>query len=156
MHEIVEIINGYREKIGQVIGETKAFTVTQTEIDVFGHLTGNPDPMHNDPEWGVQGPWGSTIAHGLHILSFVSRFWKEIGVPIYTTDKMYSLNYGFEKVRYPEVFNVDVPAKATLKLLDVVDKGNGSYLLPTEVTVRQEGKEKPTMVAVMMPMIVTT
>ena len=116
MHEIEQIIEGYRAKIGEVLGVTEDFSIRQSEIDVFGALTQNIDPMHNDPEWGKEGPWGSTIVHGLFLLSYVAKFWKEIGVPIYTNEKMYSLNYGLNRVRFISPFLVDVPGRATVRL----------------------------------------
>ena len=156
MHEIEQIIEGYRSQIGEVLGVTEEFSIRQSEIDVFGAVTQNIDPMHNDPEWGKEGPWGSTIVHGLFLLSYVAKFWKESGVPIYTTDKMYSLNYGFNRVRFISPFLVDVPARATIRLLDVEDKGPGRYLLPSEITVNQEGSKKPNMIAELLAMIVCT
>ncbi len=156
MHEIEQIIEGYRAKIGKVLGVTEDFSIRQSEIDVFGALTQNIDPMHNDPEWGKEGPWGSTIVHGLFLLSYVAKFWKEIGVPIYTNEKMYSLNYGLNRVRFISPFLVDVPGRATVRLLDVEDKGENKFLLPSEITVNQDGSKKPNMVAELLAMIVCT
>ncbi len=156
MHEIEQIIEGYRAKIGEVLGVTEDFSIRQSEIDVFGALTQNIDPMHNDPEWGKEGPWGSTIVHGLILLSYVAKFWKEIGVPIYTNEKMYSLNYGLNRVRFISPFLVDVPGRATVRLLDVEDKGENKFLLPSEITVNQDGSKKPNMVAELLAMIVCT
>ncbi|MDP6426759.1 MAG: MaoC/PaaZ C-terminal domain-containing protein [Rhodospirillales bacterium] len=156
MHEIEQIIDGYRAKIGEVLGVTEDFSIRQSEIDVFGALTQNIDPMHNDPEWGKEGPWGSTIVHGLFLLSYVAKFWKEIGVPIYTNEKMYSLIYGLNRVRFISPFLVDVPGRATVRLLDVEDKGEKRFLLPSEITVNQDGSKKPNMVAELLAMIVCT
>ena len=89
MHEIEQIIEGYRAQIGEILGVTEEFSIRQSEIDVFGAVTQNIDPMHNDPEWGKDGPWGSTIVHGLFLLSYAAKFWKESGVPIYTTEKIF-------------------------------------------------------------------
>ena len=52
MHEIEQIVEGYRAQIGEVLGLTEEFAIRQSEIDVFGAVTQNIDPMHNDPEWG--------------------------------------------------------------------------------------------------------
>ena len=89
MNEIAEFLENLKDRVGSELGVTPWFTINQTMADVFGHLTGNPDPMHNDPEWGREGPWGGTIAHGFNLLSLTARFWKEIGMPILTSDKMY-------------------------------------------------------------------
>lgn len=156
MHEIREVIDGLRAKIGELIYESEPFNVTQRELDVFAALTENIDPMHNDPEWAAKGPWGQTIVHGLFILGLMSKFYKESGLPIYTTEKMYALNYGLEKVRFPSPFLTNKPARCAIRLVDILDKGKGRYILVTEYTVTQIGYDKPTMVATFLPMVVTT
>lgn len=155
VHEIRQFIKEYKGKIGEIIGTTPDFVVNQTEMDVFGAITQNMDPQHNDPAWGATSPWGSTIVHGMMMVSYIGKFWKEVGVPIYTTEKMYSMNYGLNKVRFPSVFLPNVPGRATIRLLDIQDKGDGRYLLLSECSVHQDGNEKPTMVAEFLVMIVT-
>jgi acyl dehydratase len=94
--------------------------------------------------------------HGLFILGFVSKFYKESGLPIYTTEKMYTLNYGFDRVRFPAPFLTNHPARCTVRLIDIIDKGAGRYILATEFVVTQLGQAKPTMIATFLPMVVTT
>ena len=64
--------------------------------------------------------------------------------------------FGFNRVRFISPFLVDVPARATIRLLDVEDKGPGRFLLPSEITVNQEGSKKPNMIAELLAMIVCT
>lgn len=156
MHEIKARLEELRSRVGETVYESREFTISQRELDVFAALTENIDPMHNDPEWGAQGPWGQTIVHGLFILGLVSKFYKEAGLPIYTTEQMYALNYGFEKVRFPAPFLISKPGRCSVKLVDIIDKGAGRYIVATEFSVRQPGGDKPTMVATFLPMIVTT
>ena len=56
MNEVGEFLENLNDRVGSELGATPWFTINQTMADVFGHLTGNPDPMHNDPKWGRQGP----------------------------------------------------------------------------------------------------
>jgi len=156
LHEIRELINALHESVGEVIYESPEFTVTQRELDVFAALTENIDPMHNDVAWAAEGPWGQTIVHGLFILGLVPKFYKESGLPIYTTEKMYALNYGFDRVRFPAPFLTNQPARCTVRLIDIIDKGAGRYILATEFVVTQRGRAKPSMVASFLPMVVTT
>jgi acyl dehydratase len=156
VHEIRELIAELHEKIGAVIYESPDFTVTQRELDVFAALTENIDPMHNDVDWAAKGPWGQTIVHGLFILGLVSKFYRESGLPIHTTDRMYALNYGFDRVRFPTPFLTNKAGRCTIRLLDIVDKGEGRYILATELVVKQLGRDKPAMVATFLPMVVTT
>ena len=43
--------------------------ITQADIDRFADLTGDHQWIHVDTEQAAQGPFGSTIAHGLLTLS---------------------------------------------------------------------------------------
>jgi 3-hydroxybutyryl-CoA dehydratase len=44
-------------------------TVRETDVLVFGALTGDRHPQHCDPEWAAASPFGGQIAHGMLILS---------------------------------------------------------------------------------------
>jgi 3-hydroxybutyryl-CoA dehydratase len=43
--------------------------VRETDVMVFGALTGDRHPLHFDPEWAAHSPFGQQIAHGLLVLS---------------------------------------------------------------------------------------
>jgi acyl dehydratase len=154
MNEVAEFLENLKDRVGSELGATPWFTINQTMADVFGHLTGNPDPMHNDPKWGSQGPWGGTIAHGFNLLSLTARFWKEIGMPILTSDKMYSINYGLDRVRFTNPLRIDHPARARVILNSVKKRTENSYLLKVTHIVEAQGIEKPCMVAECMILIV--
>jgi len=156
MNEVTEFLENLKDRVGSELGATPWFTINQTMADVFGHLTGNPDPMHNDPEWGRNGPWGGTIAHGFNLLSLTARFWKEIGMPILTSDKMYSINYGVDRVRFTNPLRIDHPAGARVILNSVKKRTADSYLIKVTHIVEAQGIEKPCMVAECMILIVLT
>ena len=40
-------------------------TIAMEEIHLFAGLTGDNDPLHMDPEFAAQGPFGEPIAHGM-------------------------------------------------------------------------------------------
>jgi 3-hydroxybutyryl-CoA dehydratase len=44
-------------------------TVRETDVLVFGALTGDRHPQHCDPEWAAASPFGEQVAHGMLILS---------------------------------------------------------------------------------------
>jgi 3-hydroxybutyryl-CoA dehydratase len=44
-------------------------TVRDTDVTVFGALTGDRHPQHCDPEWAASSPFGERIAHGMLVLS---------------------------------------------------------------------------------------
>jgi 3-hydroxybutyryl-CoA dehydratase len=46
--------------------------VTEADIADFAVLTGDHDPLHTDPEFAQESPYGGVIAHGLMGLSFLA------------------------------------------------------------------------------------
>ena len=58
-------------KIGQS-WKTADRTVSEADVLGFAELTGDHDPLHVDPEFAKQTPFGRQIAHGLFGLSLVA------------------------------------------------------------------------------------
>lgn len=52
--------------------ESPSRTVTESDVTDFAGLTGDFDPLHMDPEYARNTPFGRPIAHGLLGLSFVA------------------------------------------------------------------------------------
>lgn len=50
-----------------------AFAVTQAMIDAYAQASGDFNPIHVDPDYAKNGPFGRTIAHGLMTLAFVAQ-----------------------------------------------------------------------------------
>ena len=46
--------------------------VTEDDIQQFADLTGDQDPLHTDPVFAAEGPFGKPIAHGLLGISFLA------------------------------------------------------------------------------------
>lgn len=47
--------------------------VTQEVIDSYAQASGDHNPIHVDPDYARNGPFGKTIAHGLMTLAYVSQ-----------------------------------------------------------------------------------
>jgi acyl dehydratase len=77
-----------------------------------------------------------------------------IGMPILTSDKMYSINYGLDRVRFTNPLRIDHPARARVILNSVKKRTENSYLLKVTHIVEAQGIEKPCMVAECMILIV--
>ncbi len=140
-------IEKYGNRVGEVIGVSKKFVIDQRTNDIFGALTENPDPMHNDVHWAKASPIGSTIVYGYLQVSMLAMIWKDIGLPIYSSDVAYTLNYGLNKVRFPSYLRVGIPAHGKVKMLGVERKNKDQILWRFEASIEQEGNPKPTMVA---------
>ena len=51
---------------------SEARVVTAEDVSGFAHLTGDLNPIHIDPEFAAETPFGQPIAHGLLGLSFMA------------------------------------------------------------------------------------
>jgi acyl dehydratase len=140
-------IEKYGARTGEIIGISKTFVIDQRINDIFGALSENLDPMHNDVDWARSSPIGGTIVYGYLQVSLVSMIWKDIGMPIYTSHVAYTLNYGLNKVRFPSYLRVGIPARGKVKMLGVERKNKDQIIWRFEVSIEQEGNSKPTMVA---------
>jgi len=144
-------IERLKRKIGEELGVTPPFTVTQKDADLFSALTDDWDYMHNDPQWAKDSRWGGTIAHGMYVMTLIPSFLKQVSeLPLISdsADEGLALNYGFDKVRFISPLPVGVPARAHIKLLDVTDRGKERYLVRLQITVyREDEKEVPMMTA---------
>ncbi len=63
-----------RAHVGQELGVSDWYEVTQDEINAFADVTGDHQWIHVDPERAKETPFGGTIAHGYYVLSLAPRF----------------------------------------------------------------------------------
>lgn len=52
--------------------QSRARTITETDVVNFAGITGDYDPLHVDHEYARQSPFGKPIAHGILGLAFVA------------------------------------------------------------------------------------
>lgn len=130
--------------VGTRLGPTEWHDVTQERIDAFADLTGDHQWIHVDPERAKDSAFGSTIAHGLYSLSMGPRFMEDL---MAFDGFAHSLNYGYEKVRFPAPNPVDSRIRMHAEIVSVDDVGNGAARIVTVQTFEREGSEKPICVA---------
>ncbi len=131
--------------IGQEIGVSDWFAVSQTLIDAFAELTQDWQWIHCDPErTKKESPLGQTIAHGFLTMALLSHLKAQV-VKI-GGDVKSSINYGFNRVRFP----APVPAGSRIRLrstLQSVEDVPGGVQVAWGVTIEIEGQPKPALVA---------
>jgi acyl dehydratase len=136
-------IDDLKSSVGEEIGVSAWYQVTQAEIDAFAAATDDHQWIHVDPERAKDTPFGSTIAHGLFTLSLGPKFAYELmgfdGVA-------FGVNYGYGKVRFPAPVPVDSKIRMRAKLTDVQEVPGGVQITVTQ-TFEREGHEKPVCVA---------
>jgi acyl dehydratase len=128
---------------GQRLGSSDWLTLTQEQINQFADATHDHQWIHVDIDRAANGPFGTTIAHGFLTLSLVSF----LNSQIYRFDGIQmGINYGLNKVRFPNPVPVGARVRAHTDLADVTDV-SGSLQLTFSTTVEIEGVEKPACVA---------
>jgi acyl dehydratase len=131
--------------IGQEVGVSRWFEVTQARIDVFADCTEDRQFIHVDPERARATPFGGTIAHGFLTLSLASAMSYDAVAPL--EGVAMGVNYGFDKLRFLAPVPAGSRVRGRFRLLSAEDKGGGRWLLMHELTVEIEGGDKPALIA---------
>ncbi|MCK5892265.1 MAG: MaoC family dehydratase [Aeromicrobium sp.] len=143
MPRVFSSLDEFKAAVGSELGTSDWVTVTQEQIDTFADATGDHQWIHVDPEAAAKGPFGTTIAHGYLTLSLLPVFAQSI----YEVQNLaMGVNYGANKVRFPNPVPVDSRLRATATLKEIADIAIGTQATISFV-VEREGAEKPAVVA---------
>lgn len=134
-----------QDLIGQEVGVSKWFEVTQARIDAFADCTEDRQFIHVDPEAAKATPFGGTIAHGFLTLSLASAMSYDAVSPL--DGVVMGVNYGFDKLRFLAPVPAGSRVRGRFKLLSAEDRGGGRWLLKHELTVEIDGGDKPALIA---------
>ena len=138
--------------VGQDIGSSEWFEVDQDRIDMFADATLDHQFIHVDEEKATP-LFGSTIAHGFLSLSLIPHLTSQAVLAPENLKMVF--NYGLDKVRFINPVNVGCKVRTHSKCVSVEDKGDGRYLMKTEVLMEIEGVEKPAYIAETLSMFIT-
>ncbi|WP_292073088.1 MaoC family dehydratase [Brevundimonas sp. UBA7534] len=131
--------------IGQDVGVSKWFEITQARIDAFADCTEDHQFIHVDPEAAKATPFGGTIAHGFLTLSLASAMSYDAVAPL--DGVVMGVNYGFDRLRFLAPVPAGSKVRGRFRLLSAEDKGGGRWLLKHELTVEIKGGDKPALIA---------
>ena len=137
-------VEDLKQRVGQELQVGDWHEVTQDEIDRFADAVGDHQWIHVDVERARQGPFGGTIAHGFWTLCTARRFLRRDGVQV---PSRMGINYGLNRVRFPNVVRVGARIRTRTTLLSVDEVQPGVIQQVTQITVDIEGETKPGMVA---------
>lgn len=137
-------IQELKELQGVELGPTAWHTLTQEDINTFADVTHDHQWIHVDPQRAAEGPFGGTIGHGLFILSLGPAFTEEL---MAFDGFMHSLNYGYNKVRFPHPSPVGCRVRMRSTLSSVEEVGEGAAQVVSTQVFEAEGIEKPLCVA---------
>ncbi len=133
-------------KVGQNIGVSDWFEVSQERINKFAEATGDFQFIHIDEEKAKLTPFGGTIAHGFLTLSLIPVLSSMTEGARVTNVKM-GVNYGGNKTRFISPVRAGKRVRAHVKLLALEEKRPGQWQQVNEYTIEIEGEEKPALIA---------
>jgi acyl dehydratase len=143
----IEIFQKYA---GSQEGTGEWHTVNQSQINQFADATLDHQFIHIDPERSAKlSPYKVTIAHGFLTLSMVVHLGKTIPPldPKAYEGVVMGVNYGLDKVRFPNPVKVDSRIRGRRELVSAELKNPTTIQLKQRITVEIEGEEKPGCVA---------
>ena len=131
--------------IGNEVGVTEWYEITQAMINAFADSTGDHQWIHIDAERAArESPFGRTVAHGFFTLSLLPMLMKK-AVTVDVNAKL-SVNYGFNKMRFVS----PVPAGSRIRVRvtpNAVKELEGGVEVVWGIVVEVEGGTKPAVVA---------
>lgn len=146
-------IDTLRDKIGNEVGVSNWYVVTQDMIDGFAGVTGDHQFIHVDPARArAETPFGGTIAHGYLMLSLLAPMGYEALPPI--DGVAIRINYGLDKVRFLNPVKPGSRVRARYTLREITKRSEKEFLLKNEVTVEIEGADKPALYAESLTVII--
>ena len=124
---------------------TPWLTIDQERVTAFGRETLDPDPLHIDPAYAAaHGPYGRTISFGFLTVSLLTYFHHSV---MRHDQTGYALNYGFDRLRLPQVVLVGSRLRGVFRHLSNEERGPGRTLMRYDVRVEIEGEPKPALSA---------
>lgn len=129
---------------GQELGPTEWHTLTQAEINTFADVTDDHQWIHVDEERAAAGPFGTTIGHGLFTLSLGPKFMEEL---MAFDGFAHSLNYGYDRVRFPNPRPVGSRVRMRATITNVNSTAPGTAQITTSQVFEGDGFSKPICVA---------
>ena len=142
---IIKGIEELKSLIGQEVGASDWFEVTQARINAFADATEDHQWIHIDVErTRTESPFQTTIAHGFLTLSLLPH----LGAQAFRVegDFKMGINYGLNRLRFvsPVPAGSRVLARFTLQSVEDVPGGNQ---ITWSVAAEIEGGQKPALVA---------
>lgn len=145
MPVVIETANFLRDLVGREVAATDWFLVTQDRIQQFAEVTDDCQWIHVDRDRAQrESSYGATIAHGFLTLSLLSRFMRE-AIQIRSGVRL-SVNYGFNRIRFPSPVRADSKIRVRFTLRSVKDVPDALEAL-FDVRVETQGGDKPCCVA---------
>jgi len=144
MNDAIDVLNA---QIDTPHPPTDWFEITQARINDYADVSMDHQWIHVDVERAKQGPFAGPIAHGnltIAVMGHLPGADDDAG-PELKGHKL-SINYGFDRIRFPSPVRVGDMIRSTRTLRRVEIKG-GMIETMTEIKVEIQSQDKPALVA---------
>ncbi|HXG92923.1 MAG TPA: MaoC family dehydratase [Blastocatellia bacterium] len=145
MPRVIEGLEELKSLVGEEVGASDWFEITQQRINAFADATEDHQWIHIDAERAkTESPFKTTIAHGFLTLSLLPHLAAQ-AVTVRGDFKM-GINYGLNRLRFisPVASGARIRARFTLQSVEEVA---GGIQIIWSVVVETEGGQKPALAA---------
>ena len=136
--------------VGKPDAPSEWLEVDQDRINLFADATLDHQFIHIDPVKSAElSPYKVTIAHGFLTLSLLPFLTAKIPaqVPAAYEGTVMGVNYGLDKVRFPNPVKVNAKVRAHRELMEVTQVAPNTLQLKNKITIEIDGESKPGCVA---------
>ena len=142
---VFETISDFKKMVGKEFPIGNWYTITQEMITDFANATLDKQWIHVDEARAAkESPFKSTIAHGFMSVAMISKLLEEA----FTIKSLkMGLNYGLNKVRFPNAVPVNSQLRMLSKVLDIQPLANNGVKAIFSCTLEIKGQDKPACVA---------
>jgi len=143
-----QLLADLRARIGQETHLGDWLEISQQRVNTFADATDDHQWIHVDSaRAGAESPWKTTIAHGYLTLSLYPalRGFVDAERPAFPGVRQV-INYGLDKVRFPNAVKVGRKVRARCVLLKA-EEVTGGVQITEQCTIEIEGETKPGCVA---------
>ena len=142
---VFETISDFKKMVGKEFPIGNWYTITQEMITDFANATLDKQWIHVDEARAAkESPFKSTIAHGFMSVAMISKLLEEA----FTIKSLkMGLNYGLNKVRFPNAVPVNSQLRMLSKVLDIQPLENNGVKVTFSCILEIKGQEKPACVA---------
>ena len=138
-------INEFRSLLGKQLPVGNWYLITQEMINDFANATLDKQWIHIDEQRAEkESPFKSTIAHGFMSVSMISKLLEDT---FSIKSVKMGLNYGLNKVRFPNPVPVNSKLRMISTVKEIEDLTNNGIKVTFSCTIEIKGQDKPACVA---------
>ena len=135
----------FKTMIGKELPTGNWYTITQQMINDFANATLDKQWIHVDEERAAkESPFKKTVAHGFMSVAMISKLLEEA---FSIKSVKMGLNYGLNKVRFPNPVPVNSELRMHTVVKEIEDLANNGIKVTFLCTIEIKGQDKPACVA---------